>query len=310
MSGSSAVYLKANRYGKEKVKFLKKIVFREDPKRHDVIEYTVLILLKGDFERSYTHADNAPVIPTDTMKNSVYLLAKLHDFTEPEVFAAIVASYFTTEDKFAHVSSAECTVSQHRWSRIALASGESHKHSFLRDGEELRTAVVEAFRATGELTVQSGVQDLLVLKSTGSAFHGFWRDSWTTLPEVTDRIFSTQVSLAYRWAPFASVTAVREYAQKFAAASAHARQTTLDVFATDESASVQATLYRMCEAIIAAHGGIAECEYTLPNKHYFEVDMRPFSIANSGTDATIYTPQAWPAGHINACVARKDAATL
>ncbi|BFZ54852.1 hypothetical protein PYCC9005_001889 [Savitreella phatthalungensis] len=304
------VFVKSSRYGKEQVKFLKKIVDRDDPARHTVIEYTVLILLRGAFDVSYTHGDNSVVIPTDTMKNSVYLLAKTHEFEEPEVFAAIVANYFVSFDKFAHVSSADCTVRQHRWTRIVTADGLSHPHSFYRDGAELRLARCEAFRDSGHLHISSGIEDLLVLKSTGSAFNGFWRDEWTTLPDVADRIFSTQVSLTFRWAPFNTFNQVLQYAPTFLQANTHARQTTLDTFATDNSASVQATLFKMCEAIIARFCGISECEYTLPNKHYFEVNMQPFAIDNSGRAATIYMPQAWPAGHINACIARRGQSTL
>lgn len=300
------VYIKHNRYGKEQVKFLKKVV---EAGKHTVYEFTTLILLRGDFTESYTTGDNANVIPTDTMKNSVYLLAKTHDFSEPEVFAAIVANHFTSLDKFAHVSSAECSVTQHRWSRITMADGSQHDHSFYRDGDELRTASCEAVRG-GKLSIKSGIKDLLVLKSTGSSFYGFFRDEWTTLPDVNDRIFSTSVTCTYTWADFDSIEAVEKYSNTFQKSFTDARQTTFEIFATDDSCSVQATMYKMCEKILSLCPGVKDVEYTLPNKHYFNVNMAPFNIKNDGPDATIYMPQAWPSGHINACIARKGEAVL
>lgn len=303
------VYIKQNRYGKELVKFMKKVIDKKDSQKHTAYEYTVRILLKGDFEESYTKEDNASVIPTDTMKNSVYALAKTHDFTEPEVFAGIVANHFTSLDKFNHVSSAECSVVQHRWTRIALSSGESHAHSFVKDGEDLRTAVCVATR-NGSLSMISGLKDLLVLKTTGSAFYGFFKDEWTTLPEVYDRIFSTAVDCVYSWATFPSVDKVVASSTKFAEAFSGVRRITLDIFAQDDSCSVQATMYKMCEKFINEYSGVAEVEYTLPNKHYFEAQLAPLGLDNHGETATIYLPQSGPSGHINACIARVEEAVI
>jgi urate oxidase len=303
------IYLKSNRYGKQQVKFLKKIADKDNPKKHEVIEYTVMILLTGGFTESYTKEDNASVIPTDTQKNTIYLLAKTHDFTQPEVFAAIVANHFTSHERFAHVSGAHCEVVQHRWTRVTLSTGEHHPHSFFRDGEELRTAVCDSTRG-GSFLVRSGIKDLLVLKSTGSAFYGFFKDEWTTLPEVKDRIFSTSVDCTCTWAPFGTLSKIKSYSEIFSKAYNSTRQITFDIFAKDFSASVQATMYKMCSQIIQEYSGVAEVEYVLPNKHYFETNMEPFGIKNSGPDATVYMPQAWPAGRIQACVARKSHSKL
>lgn len=236
------VYIKQNRYGKEQVKFLKKVVDAEDPTKHTVYEYTVMILLRGEFTESYTKEDNASVVPTDTMKNTVYVLAKTTEFEQPEVFAAIVAHHFTSLDRFAHVSGAECTVSAQRWSRIAMSGGKEHPHAFYRDGEELRTALCVASRSAGTFTLRAGIKDLLVLKTTGSAFYGFFRDELTTLPEVRDRIFSTNVDCSYLYGEFPSLDAVRSYQDTFGKVWAAARRVTFETFATDNSCSVQSTM--------------------------------------------------------------------
>jgi hypothetical protein len=65
----------------------------------------------------------------------------------------------------------------------------AHPHSFLRDGEEKRVvAVVVSKDAAGgppTATLSSGLKDLVVMKTAGSAFNGFWRDENTTLPGAT-----------------------------------------------------------------------------------------------------------------------------
>ena len=81
------------------------------------------------------------------------------------------------------------------------------------------------------------------------------------LKGVTDRIFSTSVELTYTYAlPALSFSAIEklealDIEAKFNQVAASAKETTLEVFATDESASVQVrssfakTLYPSHEAI-------------------------------------------------------------
>ena len=144
--------------------------------------------------------------------------------------------------------------------------------------------------------VTSGLRDLLVLKSTGSAFENFVRDEYTTLMEVNDRIFSTSIDLTYTFAPLAipapadgqgkvfdapvSGDAAKGTAWDGDALAAAARGITLEVFATDESASVQATLYKMGQRIIAENSLVNTVSYALPNKHYVPVDMKYIGIDN------------------------------
>ena len=161
----------------------------------------------------------------------------------------------------------------------------------------------------------SGVSDLLVLKSTGSAFENFVRDEYTTLVEVNDRIFSTSVDLTYTYAPFAvpqnavvdafalsDTLSAEGTAWDGNAVVGKARTATLEVFAQDESASVQvcsstpqlvdtlthhsfsyaqATLYKMGQRILAENGGVRSVRISLPNKHYIPVDMKYAGLDNT-----------------------------
>lgn len=162
--------------------------------------------------------------------------------------------------------------------------GKPHPHSFLRDGTDTRTVELVARRGQG-ISIKSGIDGLLVLKSTGSAFYGFHRDEYTRLPETYDRILSTEVVNAWQWKQFSGVDQVRKEADKFNKAYEDARRITIETFAKENSPSVQATMYHMCEQILAAAPDTAEVEYTLPNKHYFEIgEYDSSSVSDHMTD--------------------------
>lgn len=218
---------------------------------------------------SYTQGDNSVVIATDTMKNTVYIMAKQHPVTPPELFGAIVASHFV--DTYKHIHLAHVKVITHRWMRMTI-DGEPHPHSFLRDGSETRNVEATAIEGTG-ISIRSAVAGLLVLKSTGSAFHSFIRDEYTTLPEVYDRIMSTEVDCGWVWKNLSGLQEVKSAVPKFDEAWSAARNITLKTFATDSSASVQNTMYKMCEQILTAVPEVETVDYSLPNKHYFEIGM-------------------------------------
>ena len=148
--------------------------------------------------------------------------------------------------------------------------GELHPHSFLRDGAETRNTVAIASEKHG-ITVKSAIAGLLVLKTTGSAFHGFVQDEYTILEETNDRILSTEVDCSWTWKPFETLAAVQKEVRKFDPAWNFARSITLKTFAQDASASVQNTMYKMCEQILGADATVDSVDYTLPNKHYFEI---------------------------------------
>lgn len=315
---SNSVYLSHARYGKQMVRVLR--VVRED-KWQTVVEYNVTVLLEGDIDVSYTKADNSVVVATDSMKNITYHLAKTSPhILHPERFALHLATYMVS--KYDHIHKAFVTIEQLRWRRIDVR-GQEHSHSFWRDGEEKREVDVAVDATKGKdsivATVSAGISDLLVLKSTGSAFEGFIRDEHTTLAEVDDRIFSTSVDLKYTYAPFsvptnASVDSFKVADELMAegtawdgnAVVAKARVATLEVFAEDESASVQASLYKMAERILAENKHVQTVSYSLPNKHYIPVDMRYAGIDNlTPAKAEVFVPVSAPSGLISATISRQ-----
>ena len=282
-------------------------------------------LLTSVLNNSYTKADNSVVVPTDTMKQTTYIMAKQHPINPPELFASILAVHFTDTYKWIHA--ATVNVIQHRWTRMTV-DGKPHPHSFFRDSDETRRA--EARATKSEISVHSAIRGLLVLKSTGSAFHGFNDDEYTILQPTEDRILSTDVDCGWTWTPFAGgLDEVKKVAEKgtFDKAWNEAREVTMATFAKDSSASVQNTMYKMCEQILAAEPGVKSVDYALPNKHYFEVGRLFFPILafhgdgtllivstvdlswhkglkNTGKDAEVYAPQSNPNGLIQCTVSR------
>lgn len=263
--------LASARYGKDNVRVCK--VYRNpDTGEHTVTEMTVCCLLEGEVDASYTQADNSPIVATDTIKNTIYLRAKDLPVSPPELFASKLGAHFLAT--YDHMTAADISVAVHRWSRIPIA-GKPHPHSFYRDSEEKRTVKVRVTRGAkaGQvgISIRSGIKDLSLLKSTGSAFHGFMRDEYTTLPDSWDRILSTDVDCSWSWRPFDSVAAVEADVAKFDPAWEAARSITTELFAEDASASVQSTTYKMAGRVLEAVPEIELVTYTLPNKHYFEI---------------------------------------
>ncbi|KAK1779299.1 hypothetical protein QBC45DRAFT_138946 [Copromyces sp. CBS 386.78] len=291
--------LSAARYGKDNVRVYK-VHKDEKTGQQSVTEMTVCCLLEGQIETSYTEADNSVVVATDSIKNTIYIKAKEHPVNPPELYASILGQHFL--DKYAHITAAHIDVTVHRWTRIVI-DGQPHPHSFLRDGQETRN--VEATVTRDGIAIKSGIVGLQVLKSTGSAFHGFVRDEFTTLKETWDRILSTDVDAGWTWKKFANLAAVQEGVERFDAAWEAARNITLKTFAEDESASVQNTMYKMCEQILDAVPEADKTNYSLPNKHYFEVDLGWHKgLQNTGKDAEVFAPQSGPNGLIKCEVSR------
>ncbi|KAF8468499.1 uricase [Russula ochroleuca] len=345
--GEAAVGVLASaRYGKDKVRVFR-VVRDPTSKVHDVVEYNVTVLVEGAIETSYTQADNIVVVATDSMKNIVNYLAKVSPHVlDPARFGLHLGVHLLS--RYAHFTAAFVTVEQLRWARIGTGTGSDggaggielseHKHAFWRDGTEKRFVEVEVARkrdGDGAVArVAGGLRDLLVLKSTGSAFENFVRDEYTTLVEVDDRIFSTSVDLRYTYGEVGVKLGPRGdhedsegrkglgvinfgeenfdkrgtgavHPWEDAKVGARARETTLDVFAHDESASVQATLYKMGQRVLAENAGVESVGYVLPNKHYIPVDMKYIGVDNTTPlNAEVFTPVDAPSGLISATISR------
>ena len=267
-----------------------------DPAVRHVQDLNVTSQLYGDTTAVHLDGDNSVVLATDTQKNVVYAFAQQEPPGEIERFGLRLGTYFVGAQDT--VTRAQLRIQQLGWSRLEVA-GEPAPHSFARSGDEKRLTTVTV--EDGAAWVTSGLTDLVVLNATGSEFHGFPRDRYTTLPETKDRILATSVTANWRYAQ-TDPAALAE--TDFGAVFADVRTRLLEVFASLHSLSLQNTLYRMGEAVLQAHPEIAEVRMTMPNKHHYLVDLSPFGQEN---DNEVFLAGDRPYGLIEGAVTRDDA---
>lgn len=274
-----------NRYGKSRVR-LSRITRHGD--RHEFNEWTVRVLLEGDFETSFTEADNSKILPTDTMKNTVYSIARDSKAATIEEFAIELGDYFLANNP--QVSGALVEIEEKAWERL-LVDGEPEPTSFRLGGPEVQT--VRAVRDQGrEWSVRSGIDGLVILKTTKSAFTGYIKDKLTTLKPATDRIFGTRATVTWEYA-----TVSPDYAQ----VRSRILAALLKEFAAHHSMSVQHTLFDMGKAALAAAPEIGSITLTMPNLHHLLADLSPFGQDNPNH---IFVPIDEPHGYIEATIER------
>jgi urate oxidase len=263
--------LASDTYGKSRVRLMK---LARHADRHDLKEITFQILFRGDFQSCYESGDNSKILPTDTIKNTVYALARKQPIVAIEEFAQHLIEHFLTNNP--QVSEVRIEMTEHLWSRIAPAA-------FTRESLK-RTALVTGTRE--RVCVEAGIDDLVILKSAGSGFEGYIKDPYTTLKETSDRIFATAVRAAWKYK-----SPGIDYNARWEAI----RQTILDTFAKHESLSVQHTLHAIGRQVLKDFPDVAEIQLTMPNKHALLVDLSPFGLDNPNE---VFLPIDEPSGYI------------
>ena len=276
--------LQTNRYGKARVRVFKKI--KKDGV-HVPKELDVKTLLEGDFGDSYTKEDNKKIIATDSIKNITNVLAYRLLASETEPFAITLCEHYL--ETYSHVTSVNIETLERVWERQTV-DGQPSGTNFVSSGKGIPWTRTVATRDSIETT--SGVRDLVVLKTSGSAWEDFWRDDLTTLPDTNDRLLATSLTASwiYQKAP-----------ASYAAANANIIQAMLELFSTRFSPSVQSTQYHMGEAALIACPEISQISLTMPNLHYLVIDLKPFNIKN---DKELFVPTDAPQGWIEATVVR------
>ncbi|MEX2171100.1 MAG: urate oxidase [Pirellulales bacterium] len=279
------VILWQDSYGKSRVRLAK--VHREG-KTHEVVELSVDIELSGDFSAAYTDGDNHLVIPTDTMKNTVYALARQHDVRALEPFSGLLARHFL--GNFSHVDLARVQIVEHAWRRLEI-DGYPCSQSFLGSTSEQFTCSATAVRGADEeieCNMLTGIQGLSLMKTAESGFAGFLHDQYTTLADTDDRILATTV--AAEWSYESPPT-------DFRAARERVRVTLIEAFAAKYSPSVQATLNDMATAVfsLSAEANVDSIRLEMPNQHRLLVNLAPFGLDNPNE---IFVPTDEPFGKI------------
>lgn len=273
-------FLDGNSYGKSRIRLVK-VTRRAD--RHDFVELSVDVQFEGDFGAVHTAGDNRNILPTDTMKNTVYALAKTWSGEEIENFGSQLVGHFLEENP--PVARVRVAIAQRQWIRLDA-------HAFTRGPEEKRLTQVTGVR--GSLQIESGIENLVALKTTDSSFEGYKKDPYTTLKETSDRILATAIKANWRYqtSPVA-----------FGRCWQRVREAMLKTFAERHSPSVQHTAYAMGEAAMQAVPEITGIRLSLPNKHCLLMDLAPFGLDNPNE---IFVPTDEPHGLIEVSLRRTD----
>jgi len=276
-----------NRYGKAGVHIA---TVTRRPDVHDFSERMLDARLEGDFDAVHVEGDNASVLPTDTMRSAAYALSVDEPGEELEAFALRYTEYLLNASPAA--TRAEAWLWERPWDRIVVR-GAPHPHAFSR-GAYLRTAHVVRDRTGAHLS--AGLDELYLLKTTGSAFSGFLRDEFTVLAETEDRILATKVDARWRYAS----TRVDYPAEREAC-----REAIVRAFAEhDDSRSVQHTLWHLGTAVLEASPNVEEVSFSLPNLHHIAIDL---TFCGRMNDGQVFVVTDQPSGRIEGTVRRSEA---
>jgi len=280
------IALAENSYGKSSVRVMK---VKRDRPLHTVWEWKVEVLLSGDFESCFTAGDNSAILPTDTMKNTVYSRARESSAECIEDFAQELCAFFLARNP--QVKSVAINTASTLWEH-ALVQGKPHPSTFIRASSEAQTTAVTCAQG-GEATVTSGLENLVLLKTANSGFEGYLRDSLTTLPETADRLFGTAMRAQWKY---------KSAVQPFDQLRNTMRDTLIEAFAHHDSKSVQHTLYAMAEKVLEGVPEIMDVELAMPNKHCLLIDLSRFGQTNPNE---IFVPTDEPYGNIVARIVRE-----
>ena len=271
-------------YGKSRIRLVR--VTRHGD-RHELRDFTVAIAFEGSYDTSYTDGDNRDVLPTDTMKNTVYALAAREGVGEPEAFGLLLGRHFIERNP--KLTRATVELIDHAWDGITVGDRE-HGRAFVRRGPDTRTALVATDRDRASIT--AGIADLVIIKTAHSAFEGYPRDEFTTLPETNDRLFAT------------SMTATWTYTDgeiEFAPTFRTIRTTLLEAFAEHDSLSVQHTLYAMGQRVLDSIDVVQSISLEMPNRHHLPIDLARLGLENRNE---VFVATEEPHGLIKATLSR------
>ena len=282
---------KRNYYGKGDV-----IVYRLHrdthcpPDQSPVFGASVMMLLYGDaFWSTYVTGDNTNLIATDSMKNFIQRETLNFTGSDLESFCRFLAEKFL--NTYPQTEGIQVSASEIPYDQIS-----GGKMAFAPSGPERATARIE-LRRSGEkleaVEASSGIQGFKLLRLGGSAFFGFVRDQYTTLPDIQNRPLHMWLDLEW------SYTAL-DAACNNGKVTARVREIVNQVFQSFESGSIQQLIYQIGEKMLAEIPSIAEIHLEANNRTWD-------TIAEQGEQLGVYTEARPPFGCLGLRLSRSDA---
>lgn len=296
---STALRVVDQRYGKARVRFVK--VDRSSP-RQTFREFNVKCQLDGpELHETYFTGNNSKVVPTDTVKNTIWWLAKNYSFESAEEFGALCTRHFLSKYPWVHRVFVE--VVEPMWERAAV-DGRPHNHTFFAAPNGTRKAVVNGQRGQ-DPHITSSVFGLKVLKTTGSEFVGFNKCDLTSLPEDRDRLMGTIAELEWTWEPSHRGPVAHDKVAKEIVADF------VKTFAEKHSLSLQQTMYDAATAILPKQPAVKCLTLRCPNVHNMPINnISAKDDAKNRADVIVLHPIDEPHGMLEASFERPPKAKL
>jgi urate oxidase/2-oxo-4-hydroxy-4-carboxy-5-ureidoimidazoline decarboxylase len=234
----------------------------------------VTILVYGDaFWPTYTTGDNTGLIATDSMKNFVQRETLGFTGDRLEDYCRYLGQKFL--DTYRQVEGVQVSAVEIRYDSM----GEGV--AFAPAGPEQATAKVE-IGTSGLVDVVSGLRGFKLLRLSGSAFHGFVRDEYTTLPDLYDRPLHMWLDLEWRYLDHRAAFGGSDFAGR-------ARQIVREVFESFDSGSIQQMIYRMGTRLLSDLDELSEVHLEANNRTWD-------TIAERGPALGVYTDPRPPYG--------------
>ena len=235
----------------------------------------VLMLVYGDaFWPTYTIGDNTGLVATDSMKNFIQRETLGFQGADLEAYCQYLAAKFI--GTYAQVEGVQVSATEIPYAGLSVGGA-----AFAPSGGERATARIELNRS-GVVEIVSGLRGYRLLRLGGSAFQGFVRDQYTTLPDIHDRPLHMWMDLEWTYV---------EASQAFSAGaiSAAVRKIIREVFESFESGSIQQVIYQMGTRILAEQPAIAEIHLEANNRTWD-------TVVEKGQEIGIFTDARPPYG--------------
>ena len=235
---------------------------------------SVLMLLYGDaFWPTYTTGNNTALIATDSMKNFIQRETMNFQGSDLEGYCRFLAAKFAT--RYPQVEGIQVSADEIPY------EGVDGKVAFQPSGPERARAQIEIGR-NGIIDVTSGIRGFRLLRLAGSAFKGFVRDEYTTLPDLQNRPLHMWLDLEWTYL-------THEAAFTGGAVTQQVRHIVREVFSTFESGSIQQVIYQMGTRLLAEIPAVSEVHLEANNRTWD-------TIAEKGDTLGVYTDPRPPYG--------------
>lgn len=233
------------------------------------------ILIYGEaFWPTYTAGDNSSLIATDSMKNFIQRETLNFPGNDLESYCEFLGSRFMA--RYEHVEGAQVSATE-----IPYAAIPGQPAFFLPSGPERLNARVEVARA-GVVEAASGITGFRMVRLGGSAFAGFIRDEYTTLPDIRNRPLHMWLDLEWIYDTPAS-------AWNEGCVSRQVRDIAFQTFGAFESGSIQQIIWQIGNRILAEVPTIAEIHLEANNRTWD-------TVAEQGDELGVYTDARPPYG--------------